>query len=172
MSASLLTALGITPEHLTALSLTEYVEATNLVSAGVDIYNRNVLMTQETLDAWQPMQQAAAQDQVIIQLVSAFRSVTYQYELIRKKLDSGRRLEDILKVNTPPGFSEHHTGRALDLTTPGCKPLETELEETAAFDWLSAHARQFNFELSYPRNNEHGITYEPWHWCYTPMCNV
>ena len=63
-----------------------------------------------------------------------------------------------------PGFSEHHTGRALDLSTPGSEPLSEAFDQTAAFDWLNTHARRFEFSMSYPRNNTTGINYEPWHW--------
>ena len=32
--------------------------------------------------------------------------------------------------------------------------------------WLRTNAPRFGFHLSYPRNNPHGIGYEPWHWCW------
>ncbi|MBT8145423.1 MAG: D-alanyl-D-alanine carboxypeptidase family protein, partial [Gammaproteobacteria bacterium] len=65
-------------------------------------------------------------------------------------------------------FSEHHTGRALDLNTDGCAVLQEEFENTSAFQWLMAEAQSFGFILSYPRDNPWGIVYEPWHWCYQP----
>jgi D-alanyl-D-alanine carboxypeptidase len=73
-------------------------------------------------------------------------------------------LQEILKVNAAPGFSEHHSGRAIDIGTPGQPPAEESFEHTAAYAWLDAHAEQFGFRLSYPRGNSHGISYEPWHW--------
>ena len=30
----------------------------------------------------------------------------------------------------------------------------------------SRSARDFGFEMSYPRGNPHGVDYEPWHWRY------
>jgi D-alanyl-D-alanine carboxypeptidase len=71
-------------------------------------------------------------------------------------------------VNAIPGFSEHHTGRALDLHAGDGKPLETTFENHPAFAWLCDNAAEFNFHLSYPRNNPSGIDYEPWHWCFAP----
>jgi D-alanyl-D-alanine carboxypeptidase len=44
--------------------------------------------------------------------------------------------------------------------------LEVDFEQTAAFAWLTAHAHEFGFRLSYPRGNEWGFQYEPWHWCF------
>src|SRR5690606_38685754 len=69
-------------------------------------------------------------------------------------------------VNAAPGYSEHHGGDALDIGTTGESPAEESFEHTAAFAWLQAHAGRFGFALSYPRDNPHGITYEPWHWRY------
>ena len=56
--------------------------------------------------------------------------------------------------------------RALDLNTPEIPALEEEFEDSRAFQWLIQNAGQFRFELSYPRENKYGISYEPWHWIY------
>ncbi|HIE5651183.1 TPA: M15 family metallopeptidase, partial [Stenotrophomonas maltophilia] len=80
----------------------------------------------------------------------------------------GLSVAEILKVNAAPGFSEHHSGHALDIGTPGDAPAEESFERTDAFAWLQAHARGHGFHLSYPRGNPHGIVYEPWHWCWRP----
>ncbi len=66
-----------------------------------------------------------------------------------------------------PGFSEHHSGRAIDIHTKGKNILDEEFESTEEFIWLSKNAAQFEFRLSYPRSNSFGIIYEPWHWFYT-----
>lgn len=141
-------------------------EAATLVSLGPDTLGREQFATPATAQAWQDMRLAARADGVVLEIVSAFRSVDYQCTLIRNKLDRGQDIDDIMKVNAAPGFSEHHTGRALDLTTPGCEMLTEAFELTPAFDWLSEHAGRFRFVLSYPRDNSLGIDYEPWHWAY------
>jgi D-alanyl-D-alanine carboxypeptidase len=67
-----------------------------------------------------------------------------------------------------PGFSEHHTGLALDIGDeehPACD-VELPFEETRAFKWLNENAGHLGFELSFPRGNSKGINYEPWHWRY------
>jgi D-alanyl-D-alanine carboxypeptidase len=71
-----------------------------------------------------------------------------------------------LRVNAIPGYSEHHTGRALDLHTGEAEPLSETFELEPAFAWLQEHALTYGFTMSYPKNNELGIAYEPWHWCY------
>ena len=161
-----LNALGVTDAQLNACRLPEFVEAKHLVQAEDDMFSRVQHMTADTLRAWQLMKDAAAQDNVVLLLVSAFRSIDYQCELIKGKLAAGRLLDDILKVNAIPGFSEHHTGRALDISTSNCEPLTTDFETTEAFQWLTEHAGRFGFVMSFPKDNNSGITYEPWHWAH------
>jgi D-alanyl-D-alanine carboxypeptidase len=96
--------------------------------------------------------------------VSGFRSFDYQAELIRKKLASAQLIDDILKVNAAPGYSQHHTGEAVDIATPGSRPLTEEFEDSAAFGWLTEHGGEFGFSMTYPRGNPWGFVYEPWHW--------
>ena len=44
--------------------------------------------------------------------------------------------------------------------------LTESFEETRAFQWLEQNAPYYSFELSFPRGNEQGVSYEPWHWRY------
>lgn len=143
-------------------------EEAELVSIGEDVFGREQRLIHPAAEAWLALREAAADDDVILLPVSAFRGVAYQVEVIRRKLAAGRSIEDILQVNAAPGYSEHHTGRALDITTPGVEPLSEAFEATTAFEWLAGHAAHFGFGLSYPRNNPLGFVYEPWHWAYRP----
>ncbi len=141
-------------------------EPAELDEAGPDCFGRSQRLTPAARAAWQAMQEQAGRDGVVLHLVSAFRSVDYQRQLIERKLAQGQSLDRILRVNAPPGYSEHHTGRAVDLGTDDCPPLEEVFEETPAFQWLCRHAGEYGFRLSYPRGNAAGIAYEPWHWCF------
>ncbi|MCH8257689.1 MAG: D-alanyl-D-alanine carboxypeptidase family protein [Proteobacteria bacterium] len=156
--------LGIHSELVDACKLPLYEETLNLVSAGVDIFDREQFVTAATLNCWQKMKAAAQQNGIDLAMISAFRSVDYQCQLIRDKLEKGQDIRDILKVNAIPGFSEHHTGRAIDLTTRDCKPLSEDFAKTLAFEWLTANAGNFHFAMSYPKDNIFDIDYEPWHW--------
>ncbi len=158
--------LGIPASYAKKRKLLLQYECTQPCSAGLDIFDREVLMHVTALSAWQAMQTAALQDGVELQLVSAYRSVQYQKNLFLKKVEAGINIADILRVNAAPGYSEHHTGRALDLTCPGSECLEESFETTAAFAWLQQHAADYSFFMSYPKNNEHHLLYEPWHWCH------
>jgi len=102
----------------------------------------------------------------VLEVVSAFRSIERQVEIIQAKLARNMSMEKILTLSAPPGYSEHHTGCAIDINTPGCIATEEEFERTEAFRWLQENATYFNFTLSYPRDNKLGFIYEPWHWCF------
>jgi D-alanyl-D-alanine carboxypeptidase len=158
--------LGIPADYAERFKLTLCEEASELVSIGTDVSGREQRLAPRAADAWRGMHGAAAQDGIELLVVSGFRSVDYQRALIQRKLDKGRSIAEVLKINAAPGYSEHHTGRALDLTAPDCPPLEQGFETTRAFAWLTRHAAQYGFRLSYPRDNPHGITYEPWHWAF------
>ena len=42
-----------------------------------------------------------------------------------------------------------------------------ELTSFSHIDDLIANAGDFGFVMSYPRDNPHGIVYEPWHWRFS-----
>ena len=141
-------------------------EAVELVVAEVGDDGREHRLTPATAADWRAMQAAARIDGVALRIASAFRTIERQAEIVRAKLARGLSLDAILEVSAPPGYSEHHTGRAVDVTTDGVRPLEIEFETTDAFRWLSRRAGEFGFLLSYPAGNGHGYAYEPWHWCH------
>lgn len=113
------------------------------------------------------MAQAARREGVILVPISGFRSVEEQEQLFfgigaRRNQTPAQRAA----VSAPPGYSEHHTGYAVDIGD-GAVPatnLQTNFENTRAFRWLEANAARFGFELSFPENNPQGVSYEPWHW--------
>lgn len=112
------------------------------------------------------MKAAAGADGVALRIVSAFRTVNRQAEIVRTKLAKGFSLSEVLCLSAPPGFSEHHSGRAVDVATDGSPPLEPEFERTTAFAWLTVNGPKYGFHLSFPANNRFGYLYEPWHWCF------
>ena len=163
---SLLAALQIAPERIAAKGLALQPEAKDVVVAEVGENGREHCLTPAAAAAWQAMKGAAQADGVALRIVSAFRSIDRQAEIVRAKLDRGLLLDAILEVSAPPGYSEHHTGRAVDVTTNAVPALEVEFEETEAFRWLTRRAGEFGFVLSYPAGNPNGYAYEPWHWCH------
>jgi D-alanyl-D-alanine carboxypeptidase len=161
-----LAELGIDAALPRTRRLVAFAEARRLVLAGLGTDGRDKFLMPEAAKAWLRMKRRARAARVELQLVSAFRSYDFQVALLRSKLARGMALEEILRVNAPPGYSEHHTGRAVDIGTPGCAALDEAFEDTAAFRWLARSARRFGFTMSYPRDNPQGYVYEPWHWRY------
>jgi len=164
---ALLDELGIPRDYGRSHRLMLTPECRELATIGVDVARREALLRPEAALAWYGLRDAATMAGVELQVVSAYRSVDYQAGIVRNKLAAGQPLSRVLEVSAAPGFSEHHTGRALDLSCPGCPPLEGAFEHTRAFEWLLEHAGAHGFRLSYPRNNRHGIAFEPWHWAWT-----
>ena len=164
MLRELHTELGIPLDYGDDGTRPVYDEATELVEVGPNLVGRMQRLTPQAADKWAEMQAAADVEGVTLLLVSGYRSVDYQARLIRKKINAGQTVSEILAVNAAPGFSEHHTGRAVDIATPGSRPLTEEFEDSDAFRWLQAHAAEYGFSMSYPRNNDAGFIYEPWHW--------
>lgn len=158
--------LGIPEDY--ADRLPQYDEAGALVDAGANIIGHPVRLDPAAHEAWREMSRAALADGITLLLVAGFRSYEGQARLIRKKLNRGQAIADILRADAAPGHSEHHTGRAIDVASPGSRPLTEEFEASAAFGWLSVNAGRFGFSLSYPRGNREGLGFSPWHWVWRP----
>lgn len=164
MLRELYTELGIPGDYGSDGLKPAFEEADDLVDVGMNPDGRMQRLTSATATSWRQMQVAAADDGIELLLVSGFRSIAYQAGLIRRKLDAGQSVSEILNVNAAPGYSEHHTGRAIDLAVPDAEPLTEEFESSTAFAWLEKNAANFGFSMSYPRENRQGFVYEPWHW--------
>lgn len=165
--SKLLEQIGIPADYGARHQLKLQPESRELATVAVTEQGREHMLHPDAAMAWYAMRNAADSEGVTLEIASAFRSVGYQVSIIERKLHSGQALEHILQVSAAPGYSEHHSGKALDITCPGYRPFEECFENSAAFEWLTYSAARFGFNLSYPRNNGHRIAYEPWHWLYT-----
>lgn len=163
--AARLAGLGIDAEAYAARTgLALEPEPAWLAAAGRDRYGRALWLRADAARGWRSLVAAAAGDGLALEAVSGYRSHEYQAGIIARKLARGLAIDDILAVNAAPGWSEHHSGRAIDVSAPGEPAAEESFEATPAFAWLLANAAGHGFSLSYPRDNPHGIVYEPWHW--------
>jgi len=164
--AELNRVLGIPADYAASRALVLQPEAQeselHLITEDWDIHP--VRLIAPAAEAWFRLNAAAASEQISLMPLSGFRSVSRQLEIFRRKLAKGIPMAEILKLNAAPGYSEHHTGRAVDISTPGERPFAESFGETKAFHWLTRRAGEFGFRLSFPRDNPHGISYEPWHW--------
>ncbi len=95
---------------------------------------------------------------------SAFRSYDRQKELYNYYLkEYGENKTNIMSAK--PGFSEHQTGLAIDVSSTKNGNMET-FGETKSFEWMQNNAHKYGFILRYPKekSNIHGYSYEPWHY--------
>lgn len=106
--------------------------------------------------------------EVRLELDSAYRSVEAQQKIVDDFTE--KYGEDyVRKYVAVPGYSEHHTGLALDLyfTIDGKDIYENEDLVQYPDIWEAVHARlpEFGFILRFPEGKENttGYAYEPWH---------
>lgn len=117
---------------------------------------------QEAMLALKTMMEAAQKEGIFLFLVSGFRDLSTQHLLFEARAAELGSDEAAAKAVAPPGYSEHHTGYAIDLAD-GLNDFR-DFEHTAAFRWMTAHGHEYGFELSFPPGNSQGVDYEPWHW--------
>jgi len=143
-----------------------HVEAPRSKLVSIQGYDRTELLRPGAAQAFLRMRSSARRDGINLHLVSGFRSIADQEALYfgikASRMQSAR---ERARVSAPPGYSEHHTGFALDICDDEARGgLDESFAERKAFEWLRENARAFNFELSFPLHNSDGVAFEPWHW--------
>ncbi len=110
----------------------------------------------------------------MIYIDSGYRSAGRQAYLFLKYLitEQNFSIRNTARWSAMPGYSEHGDpfNTAVDISnaegingfSDDQKPEDFEI--LAEFNWLQNNAQKFNFHLSYPKNNDFGVAYEPWHW--------
>lgn len=154
------------PNKNTLLGHISYPEAPLSELAAISADGR-IKMRKSAAKRFQEMAAVARSQGVILAPLSGFRSEKDQKPLFfstaaRRNQTPSQRAA----VSAPPGYSEHHTGYAVDIgdgRVPATN-LSTKFEDTRAYKWLEANAAKYGFELSFPLDNSQGVSYEPWHW--------
>ena len=117
------------------------------------------------LENYKKMFQEAESNGIKLIISSGYRSYEEQEETYNyyKKTKGTEYAE---KYASHAGFSEHQTGYAFDILTPGANI--DNFEQTEAFTWLQENAYKFGFIMRYPKDKENitGYEYEPWHYRY------
>jgi zinc D-Ala-D-Ala carboxypeptidase len=127
----------------------------------------SIKLRQAAAEQFAAMEAAAQADGISLVVISGFRTLDEQESLFFDvKAERGQEAKKRAEVSAPPGYSEHHTGYAVDIgdgSAPAAN-LSLDFEKTEAFKWLETNAPYYSFELSFPKNNSQGVSYEPWHW--------
>lgn len=130
-------------------------------------YDATIRLRPAAAQSFEAMMADAATQGIYLLPLSGFRSVEdQQYLFFNVKAERGQTTTTRAEVSAPPGYSEHHTGYAIDIGDADFPDthLQVVFEETPAFQWLEQNAARYSFELSFPEDNPQGIQYEPWHW--------
>lgn len=114
------------------------------------------------------MFEAATKENIELFAVSGYRSYDRQTAVFDAKAYQVGEAAAATVVAVP-GFSEHQTGLAMDISS---RSVDLELIEqfgdTMEGKWLAENAHKFGFILRYPEGKESitGYQYEPWHFRY------
>lgn len=120
------------------------------------------------IEAFTEMKEAAKNDGLVINIRSGYRSYEVQKQLFD---DYVRRdgQENANRYSAVPGFSEHQTGLAIDITNEDrVTSIGCWFDETQQAKWLYENAYKYGFILRYPKGKEHitGYRAESWHYRY------
>lgn len=150
-----------------------YAEAdpSRLESVGLFVresYEREELLDYEASQAFAQMKADAEAEGIFIMPISGFRTIERQSELFVKQTEKLGSESAAAELSAPPGYSEHHTGYAIDIGDVNSPDTDIKysFEATPAYSWLVANARRYGFEQSFPYGNKQGVSFEPWHWRY------
>jgi zinc D-Ala-D-Ala carboxypeptidase len=106
------------------------------------------------------MEKAARAEGVTLVFSSGYRSYAYQRTVYEREVrEYGQEAAD--RESARPGMSQHQLGTAIDFGS-----ITDAFADTRAGRWLAAHAGEYGFSLSYPRDGESltGYRYESWHY--------
>ena len=103
-----------------------------------------------------------------VNVVAGYRTKEYQRKLYDNAVATKgtSHAEAYIQV---PGYSEHHTGLAIDFDTYfPATGASGGFDGTGQYAWIEEHAWQYGFIRRYPENKAQitGISYEPWHFRY------
>lgn len=119
----------------------------------------------EVYEAFKEMSMSAKNEKITLIVNSSYRDYKTQKEIYDDYADkNGKEYAD--KFAARPDYSEHQTGLALDIFSPGFG-MKT-FGESDAFKWLLNNSYKYGFILRYPEGKENitGYAYEAWHYRY------
>ena len=128
-------------------------------------YGDDQMMREEAYNEFKSLFNAAKEADIKIIINSSYRSYADQEETYNEYLNR-YGLETTEALAAHPGNSEHQTGLAIDVTTPGYNTKT--FDESEAFTWLTNNAYKYGYILRYPKDKEYltGFDYESWHYRY------
>lgn len=136
-------------------------------------WDEDVKVEKEAYEQYKKLAEDLKEDGVTIELDSIYRSVKEQQELWDDwSKDPEKGIEYVKKYVATPGYSEHHTGLAIDICLKKDGKLiddnDDMIAEKEIFKKIHAKLADYGFILRYldGRDDITGYAYEPWHLRY------
>lgn len=129
----------------------------------------SVYLERTTMNALNAMMEdfAAQGGEKTVNVVAGHRTKEFQQHLFDQSA-AANGLEHARRYVAQPGYSEHHTGYALDFSLYYPDGTSDVFDGTGDYAWLASHAAEYGFVLRYPADKESvtGIAPESWHYRY------
>ena len=139
-------------------------EPENLVSmAGYG----NGFLVKDAHDAYAELYAAAKADGMNLIVTTSYRDYGFQSTLYWNYVNQDGQ-ENADTYSARPGYSEHHSGLAVDLSTPSLTNAFTEFIYTDEYQWMQKNAYKYGFIQRYTDENQYITGYMPeaWHYRY------
>ncbi len=152
----------------------DFIEIDKKYARTVDA-KKKMYLHKETYAQLKRMLDAAAKDNIIINVLSATRNFKYQKNIWEEKWHKYKneptdkaRSKKILEYSAMPSASRHHWGTDVDLAAM-TNAYFNRGEGLKIYNWLQAHATEYGFCQPYTANRQTGYNEEKWHWTYLPL---
>ncbi len=125
------------------------------------VSGKSVKLVKEAADAFKELSAAAKALEYNIIGMSGYRTYAYQESLYNRYLQNDTK-ENVDTYSARPGYSEHHTGLALDVQTDTVS--FSNFGQTSEFEWLIDNAHLYGFVIHYTEDNRWITGYMPEEW--------
>ena len=131
------------------------------------------LVSNQIANSLRAMFNAASAAGLPLSLTSSYRSYTDQVATYNNWVKVNGSSASADTVSARPGYSEHQTGFAVDLSTAAGCSLEC-FAGSAQYQWLKTNAVNYGFIERYPSGMESVTGYSPeaWHWRFVGLTTV
>jgi len=179
--------IGILPQLSFKTFLQQFSREQLIGKGNPQFYGDGFQLEKNTYEAFLKMKEAASQEGIDIEVVSAYRSFERQKQIFEGKYkrftNQGfaplNAIKKIIEYSTIPGTSRHHWGTDIDIIDRNAPRPKSVLESSNFHgegpfcklkDWLNKHANRFGFYEVYTNNTTRkGFKYEPWHFSFAAI---
>lgn len=124
-------------------------------------------LTQEAANSFNSMCMDAKEQGIYFASMIAYRSYSDQENIYNSYVNNYGELQ-VDSYTPKPGYSEHQTGLAVNVSSMASYPEGTSFVDTNEYQWLLLNADKYGFIFRYPKGKEYitGFESEPGHLRY------